>query len=452
MEKYLQQLTKDELIQSVKESIQEKESLKYLLKSMSGISWEFDLLSNKFNYVSENAKKVLGYELDEWNDFESWEEKIYHEDRNEASSYCANETKKGENHFMEYRMVKKTGEVIWILDVISLGKDEESNPVKLYGFILDIDKSKRAQLDVEKRHKYLQTLIDGVLDPVMVIKEDYSVDLMNEVVHKKIKGKVFVDPSSPKCYEISHHRTTPCDGKDHDCPLKSVLESKKITTVVHNHKELNGSDKFVELKASPLLDEQNKCIGIIESARDITSYIKLTKELEKKTRELNHQANHDHLTGLPNRALFMDRFEEAIKDAIRDKSIVALFFIDLDYFKEINDTYGHSIGDKVLQEVSKKVSSSLRVNDTLSRLGGDEFTVIMKNITKVSDVELLAEKLTDILSKPFIIDKKSFIISASIGVSLYPDNGSTPENLLKLADNAMYKTKKNGKSNFSFHH
>jgi len=222
--------------------------------------------------------------------------------------------------------------------------------------------------------------------------------------------------------------------------------------VVHNHKELNGSDKFVELKASPLLDEQNKCIGIIESARDITSYIKLTKELEKKTRELNHQANHDHLTGLPNRALFMDRFEEAIKDAIRDKSIVALFFIDLDYFKEINDTYGHSIGDKVLQEVSKKVSSSLRVNDTLSRLGGDEFTVIMKNITKVSDVELLAEKLTDILSKPFIIDKKSFIISASIGVSLYPDNGSTPENLLKLADNAMYKTKKNGKSNFSFHH
>lgn len=225
----------------------------------------------------------------------------------------------------------------------------------------------------------LETLLDGIVDPVMIINADYSVGLMNESVKKYFKEKTFMDPSSPKCYEILHNRSNPCEGNDIPCPLEKVFQTKQPTTVVHNHKH-DGRDNFVELAASPLFDEKENCIGIIESVRDVNSYIKLQRKLEDKTRELEHQATHDYLTGLPNRALFMDRFEQSIQDAKRHKSSLALFFMDLDHFKEINDNLGHHMGDAALLVVCEKFQCLTRANDTLSRLGGDEFTLILKDI------------------------------------------------------------------------
>ena len=309
----------------------------------------------------------------------------------------------------------------------------------------------------KQEHKFLQNIIDTFPDPIMVINSDYSVNIMNKKRREELKGRTFQDPSSPKCYEISHFRDTPCDGVQHACPLEYVLNNKTPTKVLHNHKTVDGSNQYVELAASPLFDNDKNCIGIVESARDITEHINLTHKLQKQKELLYHSANYDHLTNLPNRALFTDRLEQSIKYAKRQNTILALFFIDLDHFKEVNDTFGHNAGDAVLKEASKRLKNCIRGSDVLSRLGGDEFTIIMKDIKSHEDASLLAEKIIGEFEKPMLIDSLSIKLSASIGISLFGDKSDflstddISENLLQNSDKAMYKAKENGKNNFQFY-
>jgi len=314
----LEKHTKEELIDILQESERNRKNLEYLLENINGISWEFDLLEDKFTYVSANAQRILGYAREEWTDLASWANMLYAEDKEETVEYCKNETNKGASHFMEYRMVKKSGEIIWVIDSITLGKNSKGQAVKLYGFIIDVTFQKLIQL-----------------------------------------------------------------------------------------------------------------------------------ELEEKSRLLAHQAQYDSLTELPNRTLFMDRLEQGIKSAKRHKTTCALFFMDLDNFKSINDSMGHHIGDALLQEVSKRVSSLVRQSDTFARLGGDEFTLIFQNFKSKEDIATLATKIIELFEKPFIIDNEEFLSSCSIGISIYYENMSAKD-LLKYADTAMYRAKSMGKNNFQF--
>lgn len=452
----MEHLTKIELLDIVQENIQEKENLEFLLDSLHGVSWEFDLRKQRFTYVSKNAEDFLGYELQEWKDFDSWKQMVHEEDRMWASEYCVSEINKGNKHSLEYRMLKKNGEVIWVLDAVTLAKDDHGNVEKVFGFIVDITQKKEVQEKLEKEHRFLQTVLNGISDPVMIINSDYSVDTMNDIVKKQTQGRIFLDPGSPKCYEISHHRDTPCDGIDNPCPLKEVIESKKPTTALHNHRDKDGVSNYVELAASPLFDEKGDCIGIIESARNVNSHITIQRELEAKTRALQYEATHDYLTGLPNRALFMDRLEQSVKDAKRHQSAMALFFMDLDHFKQINDTLGHHMGDAALKAVCRKFQSCARANDVLSRLAGDEFTLILKDVGTEEDVSHIAQKFIDIFKDPFVVDGHVLTLSVSIGISYFPYSSmhgydqAFQEHVLQSSDKAMYAAKAKGKSNFQF--
>jgi len=182
------------------------------------------------------------------------------------------------------------------------------------------------------------------------------------------------------------------------------------------------------------------------------------KELEEQKAELiaqkdtlHYQAHHDALTGLANRVLFYDRLEHAIEKSKKLDSKIAVLFIDLDHFKEINDSVGHDVGDDVLVEVSSRLQNVIRKQDTLSRLGGDEFTVLLENIVRSEDVSWIASKILATLQEAVKIDDKSFFISSSIGISIYPDDGETSIDLLKYADAAMYKAKDEGRNNFQYY-
>ena len=164
--------------------------------------------------------------------------------------------------------------------------------------------------------------------------------------------------------------------------------------------------------------------------------------------ELYRSANYDRLTDLPNRAMFMDRFNEIFKQSRRYERKLALLFIDLDGFKSVNDTLGHDAGDELLIEVAKRLKGCVRDSDIVARLGGDEFTVIFSTITSLEDPKLGARKILENLSAPFSIKGHDTRISASIGVSVYPDHGEDIEMLLKKADNAMYLAKQGGKNNY----
>jgi diguanylate cyclase (GGDEF)-like protein len=188
--------------------------------------------------------------------------------------------------------------------------------------------------------------------------------------------------------------------------------------------------------------EQNAIqIGTMDAT--ILTIRDVTKQQEKE-KQLSQMAQHDNLTGLPNRILFDDRLSLEINHMRRENSLLAVMFIDLDRFKPINDNYGHSAGDAVLIQIAQRISSCLRDIDTVSRRGGDEFTVILSGINDITDSEKVANAILVELAKPFIYNDKQIYASASIGISLYPQHGETTEQLLLQADSAMYKAKAKG--------
>ncbi|WP_415396702.1 putative bifunctional diguanylate cyclase/phosphodiesterase [Sulfurimonas sp. CS5] len=178
---------------------------------------------------------------------------------------------------------------------------------------------------------------------------------------------------------------------------------------------------------------------------------KLAKAFDERTLQLQYQVEHDALTSLPNRVLFMDRLHQAIKVAKRKKDKIAVLFMDLDRFKEVNDSFGHDFGDELLKIVSTEVKAHLRASDSIARLGGDEFTILLDHIKNTDAIVNIAQKIMQTFKEPFTIKNHKFFITCSIGIAIYPLNGETPDKLLKNADAAMYKAKDDGRNTYQFY-
>ncbi len=195
--------------------------------------------------------------------------------------------------------------------------------------------------------------------------------------------------------------------------------------------------------ASPVLDEYHTPHHYLLVIEDIT----LRKQQELK---ILQQAHFDTLTSLPNRFLSLDRLKQLLKNAKRNQYKAAVLFLDLDGFKKINDSLGHDIGDKLLIEASKRLQTDIRSNDTVGRLGGDEFIILLNDILHPDDAGKVAEALLDQFRQVFSIDKRNLMLTVSIGIALYPDNGSTGSELLRNADSAMYNAKALGRNTYSY--
>ena len=219
-------------------------------------------------------------------------------------------------------------------------------------------------------------------------------------------------------------------------------------------KDENSNVKYFDNRLLPITinsfgvykstDGDDKFVGTYGIARDISD----KKESEKI---IHFQAYHDTLTRLPNRTLLNDRLVQAISHAKRNNEKLSIMFLDLDRFKNINDTLGHLMGDKLLQSVADRLKKCLRECDTLARIGGDEFTILLPEIHSKGDSELIAQKIIDTLKHPFSLDNQNIYISTSIGIAHYPNDGETKESLLKHADIAMYAVKNKGKDGFQFY-
>jgi diguanylate cyclase (GGDEF)-like protein len=186
----------------------------------------------------------------------------------------------------------------------------------------------------------------------------------------------------------------------------------------------------------------------------IASDISLSLEVDKRKiieKDLEYQAFHDSLTGLPNRALLLDRIDQAILHAKRNDSLLAVLFLDLDNFKQINDSFGHSVGDTVLVSISGKLKKILREMDTIARLGGDEFTILLTEFDKIEEIDEITAKLFEFIRQPLLIKGSELFVTTSIGISVFPDDGVTPEILLRNADAAMYRAKEKGRNSFEFY-
>jgi len=192
--------------------------------------------------------------------------------------------------------------------------------------------------------------------------------------------------------------------------------------------------------------------AMIESIHNQVQALSFEIAQRKETQELlDYKAHHDELTHLSNRTLFLDRLEHAIKKAKRQEGMLAVLFIDLDRFKEINDSLGHETGDRVLVEVAKRLSENLREIDTIARLGGDEFTLIVEDIEGNDKVNEIASRVLTLLQQPIQIDQHQLYVTSSIGISFYPLDGADAQNLLRNADSAMYKAKIEGRNSYQYY-
>lgn len=175
---------------------------------------------------------------------------------------------------------------------------------------------------------------------------------------------------------------------------------------------------------------------------------RLLEQLEESKRLQRHLAYHDALTILPNRHLLHDRLQQALAQSKRSGKLAALLFLDLDGFKRINDTLGHGIGDLLLKSVAKRLKTTVRQVDTVARLGGDEFTIVLLEINHAQDAKDVAQKILKVISQPYKIEEHELFVTASVGISIYPDDGSDIESLIRKADIAMYRAKGQGKNNY----
>jgi diguanylate cyclase (GGDEF)-like protein len=222
------------------------------------------------------------------------------------------------------------------------------------------------------------------------------------------------------------------------------ISSGQVWQGVICNRTRHGEKYWVNSSIVPFINHNGKPERYLSIRTDIT-------DLKKAEEKLRHMAHHDTLTGLATRLLSSHSIENAILRANRDKHRLAILFIDLDGFKTINDTYGHDIGDQLLISVAERLKESVRESDTVARIGGDEFLILLPEVEIASDVEIVAKKVIKSLTSPFNICNTTCQIGASIGISLYPDHAISCEELIKCADDMMYKIKRSGKNNYAFY-
>lgn len=226
--------------------------------------------------------------------------------------------------------------------------------------------------------------------------------------------------------------------------IQTVLETAEPCRGDWIFQSPSGKICLFEYIYTPIFDEKKKIEAIAGNSRDITE----RKLAESKILQLAHT---DTLTQLPNRRLFRDRLDQIIKHSRREEKHFTLLCIDLDKFKEVNDRLGHEVGDLLLQQVSKRLKSCVRDLDTIARMGGDEFMIILADINQDDQTKIIVNKILTKLMKPFKIKRQSIEISASIGITLYPQDGVKPDILMGKADKAMYDAKKLGQNQYSFY-
>lgn len=299
----------------------------------------------------------------------------------------------------------------------------------------DITERKHA----EDRLRVYQAAIDAAADSIVITSKQAIIEYVNPAFTRntgytleEAKGK------SPRLLKSGQH-----NPEYYRELWEALLAGGEWKGVMINRRK-NGELYHEEMAIAPVKDNAGEILRFVAVKRDVTERMQLEQRLDR-------MAHYDGLTELPNRTLFFDRLDQVLAQAKRHNHLFALLFVDLDGFKSINDTFGHEVGDILLREVAKRIGGCVRESDTVARMGGDEFTIILTSLTQPDGAAQVAQKIIEALYEPVFAGSLEGSVGASIGITLYPDNGADRETLLSRADAAMYRAKEQGKNTFRYY-
>ncbi|MDD5461358.1 MAG: EAL domain-containing protein [Methylococcales bacterium] len=416
---------------------QSEERLRLSLSAARQGLWDLNVQTGHMIINAEYAT-MLGYAPDEYTAtmLENAFSNLHPDDHDQVKTaylgYLAGEL---DEYRVEFRHRCADGSWRWILSIGSIVKrDAHGQPLRMLGTHTDINDSKLAG---EKLHQ-LAKVFDNSGEGIILCDADTRILSSNQA---------FTNITGYLASEV--HNKTPCilssqlqDQSFYERMWRAIGENGYWQGEIWD-KRKNGEAYSALLGISTIRNNQGAITHYIGIFSDITE----RKAAEAK---IEYLARHDPLTNLPNRTLLLDRFDQAMAYAMRNNTLVALLFLDLDRFKHINDTMGHDIGDRLLQKVAERLSQCVREVDTVCRQGGDEFIIILTDLPEIETATQIALKILDYLHQPIALEGVTISVSFSIGISLFPNDDTSFHSLLNKADTAMYVAKKEGRNTFRF--
>jgi diguanylate cyclase (GGDEF)-like protein/PAS domain S-box-containing protein len=417
-------------INTLRRKLRDSESRSRLTFELAASGMAHVSLDGRFLLVNRKLCAILGYSEKELlggmaKDFSLPEDRDK-TDAGRASLYA------GDLQSMrcEKRYLRKNGTTAWVDLTLALARGADGKP--LYEIVVfdDSTERKRSEQALRDSAEELHMIADSV--PAMIVSWD-------ENLLCRFANKAYAEFFGPATEVLVGKHAREILGatvyREVEPHFMDAMQGYPVG-YKRTHELRSGQSRYLDVRLLPDLDDRGNVRGFFQVIADITEY-KLTEE------RIQRVAHHDGLTELPNRLLFNDRLSQALHRAKRDSSQVALLYLDLDRFKPVNDSLGHSAGDELLKEVAARIRRQVRESDTVARVGGDEFTVILPDVSSRDKEEAVARKITAALAEPFRLgdQMRSTMIGISIGVSVYPADAADADALIKAADAAMYRAK-----------
>lgn len=425
--------------QHQKNILETEQRWKHALEGSGAGVWDWDVTNNTVVF-SDKLLAMLGYVPGEIiGKMENWLKLIHPQDIERVTADI-NRMLSGEKpeYRNEHRILSKDGSWKWVLGSATVGeRDTEGNPIRVIGTKTDISWRKQAELALRQSEERFRNAFDTAAIGMAIVGLDGRWLEVNNALcrmlgysEEELIDKTFVDVTHPDDLDLDLEYVQQL--------LNGDLEHYQLEKR-YFHK--TGDVIFVLLSVSLVRNEKGEVIHFVSQIEDVTAR-------KSESDRIRQMAYHDTLTGLPNRRLIDERVNHSLAHAKRVGYPIALLFIDVDHFKQINDTHGHDVGDEILKSVADRMAHCIRQTDTLSRVGGDEFVILLTEIKKPEYAKLIAEQILKAVSQPLHVHTHDFRITLSIGVAIYHDGAETEtvSELTKKADLALYEVKSAGRN------
>ncbi len=429
-----------------------RSTIKRMTDNIHDVIFVMDMHLN-YTYISPSVKVLSGYEPEEvmkqapFDALAPSSVDLARKELSEITELAKKELKPDISRTLQLEVKRKDGTTVWTETKFTFIRDKNLHPVNILGAMRDITERKQAEFQREAALEAIRQGEEKYRTILESIQEGYfEVDLAGIFTFCNDSMCRITGCSKEELIGMNHKQFTSKETEEEvlhtfNNVFKTGEPSKAFDWQIIRK---DGVEGFIETSITLLKDSSGKPTGFKGMIRDVT-------ERKRIEQQLNHIATHDALTGLPNRLMFNQLLSQAVRSAQRHKRQLAVFFIDLDRFKTINDTLGHEAGDQLLTEIARRFRSSLRSVDVVGRLGGDEFIVLIEEVDALNQIEIVAHKLLSNALMPMIILGEECQVTASIGISIYPKDGKDEQTLMKNADIAMYFAKDQGKNNYQFY-